>query len=123
MNKFLFYSSILSSFCFQLWFLLFPKFPYKWIYYLCMTTSLCNHGLTSQIAQWIDRIMIIICVVFTIYQLFYFTVDWWFQSIGIGMTLNGLIFYWISKKTGNIIYHIISHFFATISGLCVCICC
>lgn len=118
----LLFSSI-GSLCFYiLLFSIFHNFPNPWLYYKCLATSIWNHGTTNIIAKWTDRFMVSICVVHNMYC-FIISSNSFISWCGIGTTISGVFFYFVSKKIEpfqkQVDYHLFSHLFGTISGLCL----
>jgi hypothetical protein len=90
------------------------------MYYLGLGTSIWNHGMTSQVAKWTDRVIVGVCVGHNLYWLSAYRHQkgaW----MGMVMTLNGVFFYFVSKrrmkKKLQIMFHVISHVCATCSDV------
>jgi len=118
-NNLLLFSSLGSLVVHVVLFSKTPKFPRPWLYYLGLGTSIWNHGTTSEIAKWTDRMVVGACVGHNLYWMSAYRHQkgaW----MGMVMTLNGVSFYFVSKmvkKKHQIMFHVISHVCATCSDV------
>lgn len=119
-NQHLFYSSLCSWIIHQLIFFMIPMFPHRWIYDMCLLTSLWNHGTTSSIAKWMDRSCIGVCVLHNMYCVSHSSS---LSPTGLFFTVHGVVFYFLSKtfvkQHQRNLCHVISHGCATISNIVV----
>lgn len=119
-KKLLLFSSLGSLVVHMVLFSKTPRFPRPWMYCLCLGTSIWNHGMTSDIAKWADRVMVGVCVV---HNLFWLSAHRHQKEalMGMVMTLNGVSFYFVSKrrmkKKRQIMFHFMSHVCATCSDV------
>jgi hypothetical protein len=121
-NKILLSSSLMSVIVHIVLFSIVSEFPQPWIYCLCLTTSVWNHGLTSTLAKWTDRVLVVVCVSHNIiwfYTCSHHPWSWW----GAFLTLNGVSFYLVSKMfecpKKRTYLHMVSHVCATLSNICL----
>jgi len=70
------------------------------LYRLAVLSSILNHGLTSNIIKWIDRLIIILCILISPVSIFIFL---------------SVFCYILSKKINNCIPHVLSHLFLAIN--------
>ncbi len=106
-NLILFRSSIICSFLHLISMILYPpSLAYGSFITVALSTSIFNHGRTSDFWQWSDRIIMIIGSGITIYM-------------APNMTIKSLIvimgfLYGLSKKYQNVLFHLGAHGLITI---------
>lgn len=114
-NNILCVSSIISMIVHQCLFWYVPTVPQSWLYQVCLWTSIWNHGTTSSVAQWSDRIMVFFCITHNLYCFTVLSPSW----VGLVLTSNGMMCYLISKSYDRPcmrnLYHLLSHGCATFS--------
>lgn len=116
-NTILCVSSLVFMIVHQCLFWYVPSFPQLWLYQICLWTSIWNHGTTSFVAKWSDRLMVYIGITHSFYSFLFLYPSW----IGLILTSNGMMFYMVSKTYDDPCmknkYHIISHACATLSNI------
>lgn len=71
-------------------------------------TSIWNHGFTSEIAKWLDRITIGFAAIIDMYYL----ATYWYSSYAalcLGISWSAIGMYFMAKHTGNDLFHVLSH--------------